>query len=73
MAGITLSHANEQLNVWLDASIAVAQGKIVSIGGKSLTREDADKILKMVEFWDRKVKQLSGVGGPAFNYGVRKR
>lgn len=73
MAGITLTQANEQLDIWLEASKAVAQGKIVSIDGESLTREDSDRILKMIDFWDRKVKQLSSVGGPVMTHGVYMR
>ena len=72
MSGITLAQAKAQLNTWLDASTAVASGKIFRTENETLTREDADRILKMIEFWDGKVKSLSG-HGPVINIGVRER
>ncbi|MFA6148656.1 MAG: DUF6148 family protein [bacterium] len=60
MAGITLDQAQEQLSNWLTASTAVAKGQSYTIAGKTLTRADAGRIQSMIDYWDRKVKELSG-------------
>jgi len=73
MAGITLAQAEAKLAIWLDAEDKVAAGQSYSIGGRSLTRADLKMIGERVTYWDRKVKELSAVGGPAFNHGIRKR
>jgi hypothetical protein len=63
MAGITLAHAEAQLALWLAASTAVASGQEYEIdtgnGRRKLRRVDADAIQKQIEFWDRKVKDLT--------------
>lgn len=73
MAGITLAQAEAKLATWLEAEDKVASGQSYSIGGRSLTRADARLIGERVEYWDRKVKSLSNVGGPTVNYGILKR
>lgn len=62
MPGITLSHAESQLNAWLTANEKVARGQSYSIAGRSLTRANAAEILNQITFWDRMVKRLSGGG-----------
>ena len=59
MAGIVLGVAEDQLNAWLEASIALTKSKTYTIGGRSLTRADTEHVLKMIEFWDYKVKELT--------------
>lgn len=72
MAGITLSQAQARLDSWLAADEAVASGQSYSIGGRSFTRADAATIRSNIEFWERKVNQLSrgGSGGARVRYGV---
>lgn len=66
MAGITLQQAQTQLDAWLAASAAVAQGQSYSIttesGSRSLTRANAQEIMMQVKFWDTQVKRLSRGG-----------
>jgi len=62
LAGITLAQAEAQLTAWLNANTAVASGQSYSIAGRSLTRANAEEILKQIEFWDRQVKRLSAGG-----------
>jgi len=72
MAGITLAQAQVQLETWLAASQAVSSGKTFKTENEALTREDADRILKMVEFWNGMVKSLSGsTRRPVINVGIR--
>lgn len=66
MAGITKEQAEAQLDAWLAASAAVAQGQSYTIstesGSRSLTRANAQEILRQVQFWDTQVKRLSRGG-----------
>ena len=62
MAGITLSQAEARLTAWLEADEKVAAGQSYSIGGRTLTRADAKIIRENIEYWDAKVKRLSGGG-----------
>jgi len=66
MSGLTLSDAERQLKIWLAASEAVAQGQSYSIstegGSRSLSRTNAQEILKQIQFWDAQVKRLSRGG-----------
>lgn len=66
MAGITKEQAEAQLNAWLAASQAVAQGQSYTIstdsGSRSLTRANAQEILRQIQFWDTQVKRLSRGG-----------
>lgn len=59
MAGITLEQAETQLALWLEADTAVASGQAYAIAGRSLTRSDAKTIRDNIDYWDKKVRQLS--------------
>ena len=63
MAGITLSQAQSQLDAWLAASLDVASGKTTKMGEDLYTAEDADKIQKMIQFWNTRVSKLSRTSG----------
>lgn len=62
MFGISLKHAQAQLELWLKANEAVAQGQSYTIASESssrtLTRVNAQEILKQIQFWDAQVKRL---------------
>jgi hypothetical protein len=64
MAGISLATAQAQLDLWLAADIAVAAGQAYEVAydgrSKKLTRVDAAEIRNRIDYWDRKVRQLSG-------------
>jgi len=62
MAGITLQTAQTQLDLWLAASAAVAAGQSYTIGNRTLTRVNAEHILKYIDYWQRKVDSLSDGG-----------
>ena len=59
MAGITLAQAETQLSAWIDASTKVSLGQSYEISGRRLTRADSADIRASIEFWDKKVKELS--------------
>lgn len=60
MPVLTLAQAEAQLALWLAADAAVASGQSYGHGQSQLTRADADKITKKIEFWENKVAKLSG-------------
>jgi len=72
MAGITLAHAQAQLDAFMAANLAVSKGLSYTVDGLSLTRENSAYILKQIEFWDARVKALSkdSSSGPVFMQGV---
>jgi len=61
MSGITLSQAQQQLGLWLEADSMVAKNQSYSHGQRQLTRADAGEISAKIKYWDAKVKDLSGV------------
>lgn len=60
MAGITLAVAEEKLQLWLDADTAVAKNQEFWVEGRRVTRADARTIKRNIEFWDAKVRALTG-------------
>lgn len=74
MAGITLAQAEAKLTAWLAAEDTVAnRGQSYSIGGRSLSRADLSEIRESIDYWDRKVKELTatsaGRRGPRYVVG----
>jgi hypothetical protein len=69
MAGITLAQAEAKLQTWVDAEDKVASGQSYSIKDRSLTRADLSEIRKTIDYWEKKVKQLSR-GGMRTTYAV---
>jgi hypothetical protein len=63
MAGITLAQAEEQLAAWLAASVAIAKGQSYSFSAGdqhyALTRANSAEVKTQVEFWNRKVQELT--------------
>ncbi|ATE84717.1 hypothetical protein B9J07_25545 [Sinorhizobium sp. LM21] len=72
MAGITLDQAQTQLDLWLNASMAVAKKQSYSIAGRSLTLADAADIQRSIEYWNNQVQKLSAaaMGRGRLRYGV---
>ena len=69
-----LQTAQEHLDDWLAADKAVSTGSSYSIGGRSLTRADADTILNRITYWQRVVDGLMsssdtpGIVTPSWNH-----
>lgn len=57
---ITIEKANQMLEAWLNAEMAITTGQSYSMGSRSLTRANLSEVRKSVEYWDKKVKELSG-------------
>jgi len=62
MAAITLQQAQQHLDEWLTADSAVAKGQAYQIGGRTLTRADAEEIRENLRFWMGLVNLLSRGG-----------
>lgn len=62
MAGITLAQAEAKLSTWMDALDAVATNQSYSIGDRTLTRANLADVQDQVEFWDKKVRELTDGG-----------
>lgn len=62
MSAILLEQAKQQLQAWLDANIAVSQGQAYSMGtsngNRSLTRANSSEILKQIDYWENKIREL---------------
>ncbi len=68
MAGITVDIAQAELDRWVAASQALATSqsyKITNRDGSSreLERPDLPEVLKMIDFWQGKLNQLSRTRG----------
>lgn len=57
-AVVTLTEAQAQLRAWIDARAAIASGQSYSIGGRTLTRQDADTIEANIRRWHNTVAAL---------------
>lgn len=60
MAGITLTQAETQLAAYVAAETKVLQGQAYEISGRRLTRANLAEIRDGMDYWDRKVKELTG-------------
>ena len=59
MSGISLDQAQLQLDTWLDANIALAAGRRVTIGDRTLERSDLAQVQAQIEFWNIQVQRLT--------------
>ena len=57
---VTLTEARQHLQVWLAADLALAEGKELRIGSRTLTRADAAEIKERIGYWQREINRLSG-------------
>ena len=57
---MTLTEAQQHLQVWLAADLSLAEGKELRIGSRTLTRVDAAEVKERIAFWQREVNRLSG-------------
>ena len=60
MAICTLSEAQQHLQSWLAADLALATSKEYWIGSNRLTRANAAEVKERIQFWSRQVKKLQG-------------
>lgn len=70
MAGITEAQAQARLDALLAAHDAIVTGQSYTIEDRTLTRSNLKEVQAAIEYWDNKVKQLSGSGAARVSYGV---
>ena len=58
MAGLTLEVAQNHLEAWLEAEVAVSTSQSYRIGTRSLTRADLSEISKRITYWQNQVDRL---------------
>ena len=57
---MTLTEAQQHLQAWLVADLALAEGKELRIGSRTLTRVDAAEVKERIQYWQREVNRLLG-------------
>lgn len=55
---ITLAVAESNLDLWVQASAALATSASYRIGSRELTRADAKEVREMITYWQNMVEQL---------------
>ena len=55
---MNLDRAKRNLEFWLKADEMLAQGKTMTINGRSITLPSADEISNRIIFWERKIVEL---------------
>lgn len=48
---VTLAQAQQQLEAWTSASLALADGQSFSMNGRSLSLTDASEVREMINYW----------------------
>lgn len=68
---MTLEQAQQQLDAWVAASLAVAKGKEHEVRNRRLRLEDGQEIREQIAFWEGKVRALqaqsAGVSGTGYS------
>lgn len=62
MAGITLTQAQTNLDLWINISTQLDADQTVRHGDRTLTRHDLNEIMSMIDYWSRKCQVLSRGG-----------
>jgi hypothetical protein len=64
--------ANTQLTAWLNASLAVAEGREFWMNGQRLILENADEINRQIQYWQRMVTNLTATasGKSSIRYSI---
>ena len=57
---MTKEQAQQHLEAWLAADLALAAGKEYKLGSRSLTRANAAEVKERISYWQRVVNSLSG-------------
>lgn len=55
--------AQTMLTAYLEAEVAILQGKSVRMGDRQLTREDLASVISGRKEWEARLSRLQGAGG----------
>lgn len=56
---MTLEHAQAQLDAWLAASLALADGKEHQVADRRVRLEDGAEVRQQIAFWQQQVNRLT--------------
>jgi hypothetical protein len=62
MSAWTLQEAQNHLNIWLAAEVAVATGQSYQINGRRLDRANLYQIREQIKFWSCEVEKIKSGG-----------
>ncbi len=65
-----LERAKRNLEFWLKADEMLAQGKTMTINGRSITLPSAEEISSRIMYWERKIEELKSVNSTKKQNGV---
>ena len=60
MAAWTLEQAQQHLDAWMQADLALTTNEEYRVGGVLYRRSDATKIAERIRFWSHEVNRLQG-------------
>ncbi len=61
MSGISLSTAQQHLQAWLNAELAVTAAQSYTIGTRSLSKANLGEIREQIKFWQNEVARLENM------------
>ncbi|TDL50964.1 hypothetical protein E2R60_20685 [Paenibacillus dendritiformis] len=57
----SLEVAQQHLNAWLAAELAISSAQSYKIGTRSLTRADLKDVMKQIQYWQEQVDLAMGI------------
>lgn len=61
MSGYSLSTAQQHLQAWLNAELAVTAAQSYTIGTRSLSKANLGEIREQIKFWQNEVARLENM------------
>jgi uncharacterized small protein (DUF1192 family) len=61
VSGISLSTAQQHLQAWLNAELAVTAAQSYTIGTRSLSKANLGEIREQIKFWQNEVARLENL------------
>lgn len=58
MARYTLAEAQQHLDAWKAAELALATGQSYSIAGRSLTRVNLADVMQQIRYWQKQIEEI---------------
>ena len=58
MARYTLAEAQQRLEAWKAAELALATGQSYSIAGRSLTRVNLADVMQQIRYWQKQIEEI---------------
>ncbi len=62
MPQYTIEVAQEHLNAWLAAEMAISTGQSYTIANRSLTRANLTEVMQQIRYWQQQVEIITNGG-----------